>query len=76
MESEGTLKLMYEMMKNVAIAWGYRLGADKRGVTALEYGLIASAIALAIIGAVSTLGTNLTTTFTNIANRVLNPTGG
>jgi pilus assembly protein Flp/PilA len=40
---------------------------DKRGVTAMEYGLIAALIAVAIIGAVSTVGTNLTTTFNSIA---------
>jgi pilus assembly protein Flp/PilA len=40
---------------------------DNRGVTALEYGLIAALIAVAIISAVSTLGTNLSTTFTTVA---------
>jgi pilus assembly protein Flp/PilA len=40
---------------------------DGRGVTALEYGLIAALIAVVIITAVSTLGTNLSTTFTTIA---------
>jgi pilus assembly protein Flp/PilA len=39
---------------------------DKRAVTALEYGLIAALIAVAIITAVTTLGTNLALTFTNI----------
>jgi pilus assembly protein Flp/PilA len=46
---------------------------DGRGVTALEYGLIAALIAVVIIGAVSTLGTNLSTTFTTIAGHF---TGG
>jgi pilus assembly protein Flp/PilA len=40
---------------------------DKRGVTALEYGLIAALIAVAIITAVTTLGTNLALTFSTIA---------
>jgi pilus assembly protein Flp/PilA len=44
------------------------LKSDTKGVTALEYGLIAALIAVAIIGAVSTLGSNLSTTFTNIAS--------
>jgi pilus assembly protein Flp/PilA len=39
---------------------------DKSGVTALEYGLIAALIAVAIISAVATLGTNLSTTFTTV----------
>lgn len=46
------------------------LKRDEKGVTALEYGLIAALIAVAIIGAVSTLGANLSTTFTNIAGKV------
>jgi pilus assembly protein Flp/PilA len=41
---------------------------DKRAVTALEYGLIASLIAVAIIGAVSSLGSNLSSTFSTIAS--------
>ncbi|MGA9485780.1 MAG: Flp family type IVb pilin [Methylocella sp.] len=40
---------------------------DQSGVTAIEYGLIASLIAVATIAAVSTLGTNLQTVFTQIA---------
>ena len=61
---------MYEMMKNVAIAWGHRLGADKRGVTALEYGLIAAGIAVAIIVAVNQLGTDLSALFTRISGKI------
>ena len=41
--------------------------ADKKGVTALEYGLIASLIAVAIIGAVTTVGANLNTVFGKIS---------
>jgi pilus assembly protein Flp/PilA len=37
------------------------------GVTAIEYGLIASLIAVAIIGAVTTLGSKLTTVFNQVA---------
>lgn len=40
---------------------------DERGVTALEYGLIAGLIAVGIIGSVTALGTALTTKFTAIA---------
>ena len=36
---------------------------DESGATAIEYGLIASFIALVIIGAVTTLGTKLTSNF-------------
>ena len=44
------------------------LKRDTRAVTALEYGLIAALIAVVIITAVSTLGTNLSATFSGIAS--------
>jgi pilus assembly protein Flp/PilA len=40
---------------------------DRRGVTAMEYGLIAALIAVVIIGAVTAVGTSLTAVFTAIA---------
>jgi pilus assembly protein Flp/PilA len=40
--------------------------ADESGATAIEYGLIAAGIALAIIAAVNTLGGTLKTKFTSI----------
>jgi pilus assembly protein Flp/PilA len=40
--------------------------ADQSGATAIEYGLIAAGIALAIIAAVNGLGSTLNTTFTTI----------
>jgi pilus assembly protein Flp/PilA len=40
--------------------------ADQSGATAIEYGLIAAGIALAIIAAVNGLGSTLNTNFTNI----------
>ena len=44
--------------------------SDQKGVTAIEYGLIASLIAVVIITAVTLVGTNLSTTFTTIANKL------
>jgi len=44
-----------------------RFVSDESGVTAIEYGLIAALIAVVIIGAVSTLGTRLSTTFSSVA---------
>jgi pilus assembly protein Flp/PilA len=41
--------------------------ADRRGVTAMEYGLIAAFIAVAIIGGVTAVGTNLGQMMTDIA---------
>lgn len=39
---------------------------DDSGATAIEYGLIAAGIAVAIIAAVQGLGTKLTSTFTSV----------
>jgi pilus assembly protein Flp/PilA len=39
---------------------------DESGATAIEYGLIAAGISLAIIAAVNGLGTNLNEKFTSI----------
>jgi len=40
---------------------------DQSGATAIEYGLIAAGISVAIIVVVQTVGTNLNTTFTSVA---------
>jgi pilus assembly protein Flp/PilA len=40
--------------------------SDESGATAIEYGLIAAGISLAIIAVVNGLGTNLNTKFTSI----------
>ena len=50
-------------MKNLFL----RFIAEEAGVTAIEYGLIAALIALVIIGAVATVGTNLSGTFSTVA---------
>jgi pilus assembly protein Flp/PilA len=44
--------------------------SDERGATAIEYGLIAAGISLAIISIVNGLGTNLTEKFTSINNSI------
>jgi pilus assembly protein Flp/PilA len=43
---------------------------DESGVTAIEYGLIAALIAVTIIAAVTTVGTNLNGTFTKVAGKL------
>jgi pilus assembly protein Flp/PilA len=45
-----------------------RFVRDESGATAIEYGLIAALIAVVIITAVTTVGTNLTGTFNTVAN--------
>jgi pilus assembly protein Flp/PilA len=47
-----------------------RFAADESGATAIEYGLIAAGIALAIITAVQLVGSNLTATFNSVASGV------
>jgi pilus assembly protein Flp/PilA len=43
---------------------------DESGATAIEYGLIAAGIAVAIIVVVGTLGSNLNTTFGEVAGNL------
>ncbi|MDR8727520.1 Flp family type IVb pilin [Burkholderia pseudomultivorans] len=45
-----------------------RFVRDEDGVTAIEYGLIAALIAVGIIAALSTIGTDLKTVFSTIAD--------
>ena len=44
-----------------------RFVKDESGATAIEYGLIAAGISVAIIAVVQGLGTNLKTTFTTVS---------
>jgi pilus assembly protein Flp/PilA len=53
---------MFRSMKNFA--------ADESGVTAIEYALIASLIAVAIIGAVTTVGTKVSTVFNDVSTKL------
>jgi pilus assembly protein Flp/PilA len=43
---------------------------NESGATAIEYGLIATLIAVAAITAMTTVGTNLTGTFTNVSSKL------
>lgn len=47
---------------------------SERGVTAIEYGLIGSLVALAIIVGATALGVNLNSMFTYMAGKVAPPT--
>ena len=49
---------------------------DKSGATAIEYGLIAALIAVAIIAGVSAVGTQLNTAFKNIAGVITTNNAG
>ena len=52
-------------MKNVR-----KFRKDKSGATAIEYGLIAALIAVAVIGGVSALGGSANQTFTTISEEL------
>ncbi len=52
-------------MKMIQNLWN-----DQRGVTAVEYGLIAALVAAVIVGAVTTLGTGINNTFTTLSGKV------
>jgi pilus assembly protein Flp/PilA len=43
---------------------------DQRGATAIEYGLLATLIALAIVAGVSTIAPKISATFTTIAGKL------
>ena len=53
---------MFAMLKKVRGV----LAGDRRGVTALEYGLIAAVIGGVVIAAANTFGTSLTNAYTSI----------
>jgi pilus assembly protein Flp/PilA len=53
---------MFEFARN----W-IAIRSDERGVTAMEYGLIAALVAVVIITAVTSVGTKLDIVFTGIA---------
>jgi pilus assembly protein Flp/PilA len=44
---------------------------DKRGVTAMEYGLIAALVAVIIIGGLTVMGAKLTALFTYISTQLV-----
>jgi len=46
------------------------LKSDRRGVTALEYGLIAAVLATVVIGGFSVLGNKMSTQFNAISSKL------
>ena len=55
-------------MKSVFV----RFARDESGATAIEYGLIAAGISVAIIAVVNALGGQLQNTFTNVSGQLGN----
>jgi pilus assembly protein Flp/PilA len=50
-----------------------RFAKDPAGSTAIEYGLIAALISVAMMTALGLLGNNISNTFTLIANKMITP---
>ena len=48
----------------------FKLVKDESGATAIEYGLIAALVAVAIITVLGTLGSSLNDTFATVANEL------
>ena len=53
-----------------------KLLKDESGATAIEYGLIAALVSVAIIAVLGTLGDNLTNTFNTVATNLSGAGGG
>ncbi len=51
-------------------ALALRFAKDQSAATAIEYGLIAAGISIAIIAVVNGLGTNLNTVFTSVSSQL------
>ena len=52
------------------------LRSDRKGVTTIEYAILAFAVIGVVVGVVAVLGTSLTGAFSNIASSVTSATGG
>ncbi|HYM02947.1 MAG TPA: Flp family type IVb pilin [Stellaceae bacterium] len=53
-----------------------KLLKDESGATAIEYGLIAAFVGIVLVAALQFLGTQLTSTFSDIGNKLKSANGG
>ncbi|THK36263.1 Flp family type IVb pilin [Ensifer sp. MPMI2T] len=53
-----------------------RLMKDESGATAIEYGLIAALISVALIAGATSLGNSLDTTFNGLGSKITTSTAG
>ena len=65
----------FALIKPAFATWRRLLG-DRRGATAIEYGLIAALIAVAAITAMGALGNSLSNTFNLVSTRMNNAADG
>jgi pilus assembly protein Flp/PilA len=61
-----TAKIDVKSVRELSMSQFARFLRDQSGATAIEYGLIAAGISVAIITVVASLGTSLNTTFTSV----------
>ena len=61
---------MSSVIKLSRLAALWRKNRYNRGVSAIEYGLLAGLIALVIIAAITKLGTNLNSVFSGISSSI------
>ena len=59
-----------KILKNGFARCARLFSGDRKGVTALEYGLIAALIAGVIVASVTTLGSKVNNTFHNLATSI------
>ncbi len=71
------LKKIYQKIrpKNTENSEEKSLKKNTSGATAIEYGMIAALISVAIIGFVRTMGTGLKTTFSTVSSQVATVNG-
>ena len=62
--------IKFQARLSCLIKFQARLQNSESGATAVEYGLMVALIAIVIIGAVSVLGTNLSSLFNNVATSI------
>lgn len=62
-----------KILKNGFARCARLFSGDRKGVTAMEYALIAAVMAGAIIAGVGTLGSDITSKFTSIGSEINNP---
>ncbi|HVI49732.1 MAG TPA: Flp family type IVb pilin [Candidatus Sulfotelmatobacter sp.] len=66
------LKLLVsaEILKNRAVSSAKSFFNGESGATAIEYGLIAALVSVAIVGVLGTVGDSLKTTFSTVSSKL------
>jgi pilus assembly protein Flp/PilA len=69
-EKPGSLKKRIQWSKELPMKLVARFFKNESGATAIEYGLIAALISVAIIGGATAVGGGVNSTFTNIKSQL------